>query len=89
METKKCRKCGKVKGVEEFYKGKNYINKLRSTCKECLKEYGKEYRKLLPISYVAANHKLPLQALKEYPYFYESLKLLTLIKREIRNLQKG
>ncbi|GAH74816.1 unnamed protein product [marine sediment metagenome] len=38
LKTKKCGRCEKVKPISEFYK---YKNKLRSQCKECEKEWGK------------------------------------------------
>jgi hypothetical protein len=55
METKKCSKCGEVKGVEEFAKSKLVKSVLQSVCRKCndkeyrlknkehIKEYEKEY----------------------------------------------
>lgn len=43
METKKCSKCGEVKSVEEFNKGKFYKDGFYYKCKSCEKEYNKEY----------------------------------------------
>ncbi|MBA7680519.1 hypothetical protein ES703_88836 [subsurface metagenome] len=43
LKTKRCRKCGKIKPVSEFYKSKK--GRLGSWCKQCDKEYQKEYQK--------------------------------------------
>jgi len=41
-ETKKCTKCGEVKGLECFNKSKNARDGLQSQCKVCKKEYQRE-----------------------------------------------
>ena len=41
--TRVCSKCGKEKSVSEFYKHKGCKYGVRSVCKECDKEYKKEY----------------------------------------------
>ena len=47
METKKCSKCGEVKGVEEFGKRKDSLDGLRNECKSCLRAHNLQYRKNL------------------------------------------
>lgn len=42
-ETKICSKCGNEKDLSEFYKHKICKDGLRSACKECLKDQGREY----------------------------------------------
>lgn len=39
METKRCSKCGEVKGVEEFYKCSAVKSGIASQCKKCQNEY--------------------------------------------------
>jgi hypothetical protein len=40
---KQCRKCGKYKSVKDFHKAKNNKGGLSYICKECSKEYDKNY----------------------------------------------
>jgi hypothetical protein len=44
METKKCSKCGEVKSVKEFDKGKRSKDGLRSQCKSCRKQYHAQHK---------------------------------------------
>ena len=44
MSEKKCNKCKVVKPVNEFYMRKNSKYGRRNECKECRKEYGRQYR---------------------------------------------
>ena len=47
METKRCTKCGEVKGLEEFYKAKNLRMNLGcfNSCKVCMKAANSAYQK--------------------------------------------
>lgn len=45
MQTKKCSKCGEVKPISEFYKGKKYKDGIRGTCKKCGVPLNKKKRK--------------------------------------------
>ena len=40
---KKCNRCGKVKELTEFYKGKGYPDGHRAICKKCFIDYQKKY----------------------------------------------
>lgn len=42
---KRCSKCGTVKSGDEFYKNKCSRDGLHNYCKECSREYAKEYMK--------------------------------------------
>jgi hypothetical protein len=42
---KKCTKCEKVKSLDEFTNSKTIKHGKKSRCKDCIKEYRKEYRK--------------------------------------------
>lgn len=44
-EFRICRVCGKLKLLSEFHKDKTKYLGRRTTCKECAKDYAKEYRK--------------------------------------------
>jgi 5-methylcytosine-specific restriction endonuclease McrA len=47
VKIKKCSQCGedKIASSEYFYRNKGYKDGIRSECKECVREYSKEYRK--------------------------------------------
>lgn len=42
--VKKCKKCGKVKDITEFYKHKETKDGYRNSCKECVKKQNKKWR---------------------------------------------
>lgn len=44
METKKCSKCEKIKPINEFFREKNGKDGYRTECKECRKQYCKQWR---------------------------------------------
>ena len=41
-QTKKCRKCGEIKPIENFSKSKGYLDGFKSACKKCEYEIAKE-----------------------------------------------
>lgn len=45
MDTKKCKKCGQVKSLGEFYSHKTTRDRLKHECKLCSLAYSKEYDK--------------------------------------------
>ena len=45
LKTKKCSRCGEIKPLSEFFKGKGYRAGYKSWCKICKLEYDREYRK--------------------------------------------
>lgn len=42
-KQKRCKRCGKLKSILEFYSHKLSVDKLRYNCKSCLKDVGREY----------------------------------------------
>lgn len=44
MQTKKCKKCGEEKLLDEFYKHKEMLDGHLNVCKECKKSYSNQYR---------------------------------------------
>ena len=56
MKEKKCSKCGKLKSIEnDFQFSRSGVK--RANCKECQKEYDKEYRKKNPDVTSRSNEK--------------------------------
>lgn len=45
METKICKKCNIEKNIDEFTKNKKSKDGLKYWCKQCVKEYNKQYKK--------------------------------------------
>ena len=43
---KRCVKCGKRKAFSKFYKSTRTSDGLRSKCKQCIMEYGRNYRQI-------------------------------------------
>lgn len=45
MPSKRCTKCGEEKPHSEFHKASNKKDGIKSKCKACCSEYGRQYRK--------------------------------------------
>ena len=60
IEAKKCSKCGKIKALYDYYKGRKKAGGLRSECKKCSEEYTKTYRERpeIKIRQLAQTRKL-------------------------------
>ena len=84
METKTCKKCGEVKGVELFNKDKSRLDGLYCWCKLCSSESCKRiyqenkerYRELSKKSYQENKEKVKerYEIYKKNPLFYEQRK---------------
>ncbi len=46
VTEKKCRKCGKIKSIIDFYAPKSLGNKPTNSCKECQRQYASQWNKI-------------------------------------------
>lgn len=92
-KTKKCKKCGEVKTVKEFYSMKTYLS---GNCKQCSKELSKQWafnnkkrKKVLYKKWYSLNREEHLERLrernKEYKQVEIPLSLHKKLKQEAKN----
>jgi len=70
MQTKKCSKCGEVKAVSEFYKDKYSKDGVRSSCKECKKQYYKANNEKI-LGQKKQHYKANKKKIKKYNKQYQ------------------
>ena len=89
IKTKVCTTCGKELPLSEFYQNKMYSDGLTCKCKECARQYNKEYSKRKREERLAAKEKRRMSEIIPESTASEEVLMDFLLKVQPRLLMKA